>query len=176
MKKIIREQTGGTHHRHLTVQSQRKTRRLQRQDRKMHVASRSETRVEEGPEAAAVLAVSVETKKWLYRIASWPNLTQILFMSSISLGGTAWMSAVEAQYPAQPRLLFDYAFASALGYALSMFAETLRDRKLISLDADFACLLLGVVGPMLVVSLDAIASVDAAQINPILYWRMFGNF
>lgn len=120
-------------------------------------------------------ASQVAVKKWLYRIASWPNLTQIFFMSSITLGGSAWLAQVLDLYPLQGRLLFDYSFSSALGYSLSMFGETLRDRRLLSLEQDFVVLLVGVLAPMGVVALDAGAAGHAAQINPLLYWAMFGQ-
>jgi hypothetical protein len=40
-------------------------------------------------------------KAILYRIASWPNLTQLMFMYSIPFGGSAWLRAVEEQWPMQ---------------------------------------------------------------------------
>jgi len=126
-----------------------------------------------GSTAVAMDASTTATKKWLYRIASWPNLTQILFMTSVVFGGTAWLEATREIYPDQPRLLFDYSFASALGYSLSMFGETLRDRKLITLEQDFVVLLFGVVAPMGIVTLDWLASDGAAQINPAQYWWIF---
>jgi len=122
-----------------------------------------------------VSAQTLATKRWLYRIASWPNLTQILFMSSIALGGAAWLQAVLDVYPDQGRVLFDYSFASALGYSLSMFAETLRDRKLIGLQADFVALLVGVIGPMLIVALDVFGSQHGATIVPAKYWYIFAG-
>eukprot|EP00622_Pseudochattonella_farcimen_P002156 FR737034.1.p1 GENE.FR737034.1~~FR737034.1.p1 ORF type:complete len:271 (+),score=15.34 FR737034.1:92-814(+) len=134
-----------------------------RQDRKMAGATKE------------ISAVELETKKWLYRVASWPNLTQILFMSSIALGGAAWLSDVQSVYPGQERMLFDYSFASALGYSFSMFAETLRDRKLITLEVDFVCLVLGVVIPMVIVTVDTVASAGPIQINPVDYWYIFGQ-
>lgn len=140
-----------------------------RSDRKF-VAAATDT---PGSAAATMDASTTATKKWLYRIASWPNLTQILFMTSVVFGGTAWLEATREIYPEQPRLLFDYSFASALGYSLSMFGETLRDRKLITLEQDFVILLFGVVAPMGIVVLDWLASDGAAQINPAQYWFIF---
>lgn len=139
-------------------------RKRDRQDRKLN-----------GVVSAEDTASQVAVKKWLYRIASWPNLTQIFFMSSISLGGTAWLTGVLDTYPCQDRLLFDYSFASALGYSLSMFGETLRDRRLLTLEQDFVVLLAGVLAPMGIVVLDTIAAGSAMQINPGLYWAMFGQ-
>ena len=40
-------------------------------------------------------------KALLYRLASWPNLTQLTFMYSIPFGGAAWLAACEAQWPMQ---------------------------------------------------------------------------
>jgi hypothetical protein len=118
---------------------------------------------------------TLSTKRWLYRIASWPNLSQILFMSSIAFGGMAWLEGVLQVYPDEGRVLYDYCFASALGYSFSMFAETLRDRKLIGLQADFLALLVGAVGPMLIVALDVFASRHGAEINPLHYWYIFAG-
>ena len=129
--------------------------------------------------AAAVVAKTkqtIEVKKWLYRVASWPNLTQILFMSSIFLGSGPWLHNLDAAYPDQTRLLYDYAFSSMLGYSLSMFAETLRDRKLIGLEVDFAVLALGVFGPTGIFLIDAAASGAEAQWNPAEYWAIFNKF
>ena len=40
-------------------------------------------------------------KAILYRLASWPNLTQLTFMYSIPFGGLAWLQACEANWPMQ---------------------------------------------------------------------------
>ena len=40
-------------------------------------------------------------KAILYRVASWPNLTQLMFMYSIPFGGSAWLRAVQEQWPMQ---------------------------------------------------------------------------
>ena len=73
-------------------------------------------------------------KAILYRLASWPNLTQLTFMFSIPFGGAAWLQACEAYWPMQNTPMYHYGIASAMGYALSMFSEPLRDRKLVTLD------------------------------------------
>merc|ERR1719469_676337 len=73
-------------------------------------------------EEAAAFGVE---KQILYRLASWPNLTQLLFLASPCFGGVTWMNQVTEIYPLQRTLCFHYAFASALGYAISMFSETL---------------------------------------------------
>ena len=73
-------------------------------------------------------------------------------------------------------MLYDYAFSSMLGYSLSMFAETLRDRKLIGLEVDFAVLALGVFGPTGIFLIDAAASGAEAQWNPAEYWAIFNKF
>mmetsp|Transcript_3248 Transcript_3248/g.9616 ORF Transcript_3248/g.9616 Transcript_3248/m.9616 type:complete len:420 (-) Transcript_3248:44-1303(-) len=113
-------------------------------------------------------------KAILYRLASWPNLTQLLFLYSISLpDASAWWSTVTDQYPAQGVMLYHYGFASALGYALSMFSETLRDRKLVSLRVDLIILLIGVFMPMVSVGFDAAVLGDAVTVKPWEYWRQF---
>ena len=69
-------------------------------------------------------------------------------------------------------MLYHYGYASALGYALSMFSETLRDRKLVSLRVDLIILLIGVFLPMVSVAFDAACLGDAVTIKPV-YWRQF---
>ena len=44
--------------------------------------------------------------------------------------------------------MYHYGLASALGYALSMFSETLRDRKLVTLEQDLLILIIGFCFPM----------------------------
>ena len=44
---------------------------------------------------------------------------------------------------------YHYSLGSALGYALSMFSETLRDRKLVTLEQDLAILLFTFLFPSL---------------------------
>merc|ERR1719198_2190539 len=120
---------------------------------------------------------TIEQKKWLYRLASWPNLSQILFMLSIAIGGESWIVDIGEVYPDQMRLLYDYSFASMLGYSLSMFAETLRDRKLLSLTADFVILLLAVVVPTgLFLSGALISGPERAALWGPDYWAIFGQF
>ena len=70
-----------------------------------------------------------DPKAILYRLASWPNLTQLTFMYSIPFGGAAWLNACEAQWPMQNTPMYHYGIASAMGYALSMFSETLRGKR-----------------------------------------------
>ena len=133
--------------------------------------------VESEVEIRATVQATLDKKKWLYRIASWPNLTQILFMSSILIGGAAWMGRVLEVYPSEMRLLYDYSFTSMLAYSLSMFAETLRDRKLIGLTVDFAILLLAVVGPTGVFIFEAlVGGTEKAALYGTDYWAMFGAF
>jgi len=112
-------------------------------------------------------------KQILYRLASWPNLTQLLFLASPCFGGVAWMNQVAETYPLQQTLCFHYAFASALGYSISMFSETLRDRKIVTLRQDMIILILGTVYPMLMVVADSIAFGDKVTINPMDYWYIF---
>jgi len=114
-------------------------------------------------------------KSFLYRLASWPNLSQLLFLASPCFGGTAWLNRVTEVYPLQATLCYHYAFASALGYALSMFSETLRDRKLVTLRQDLIVLIIGTVYPMLLVVADAIAFGDKVTINPLDYWYIFSH-
>eukprot|EP00900_Chrysochromulina_parva_P001480 jgi/Chrpa1/11332/Chrysochromulina_OHIO_Genome00016952-RA len=113
-------------------------------------------------------------KAILYRIASWPNLTQLMFMYSIPFGGSAWLRAVEEQWPMQNTPMYHYGIASALGYALSMFSETLRDRKLVTLDQDLALLIIGFVFPMVSVVIDGFTYGSAVSISPAQYWVLFG--
>lgn len=119
-------------------------------------------------------AGAVDEVALLYRLASWPNLTQLLFLWSLCQpDALAWWADVQAEYPLQGALLYHYGFASALGYALSMFSETLRDRKLIGLRADLLVLLFGVFLPMVCVAFDAAVLRDAVTIFPPDYWRQF---
>ena len=50
---------------------------------------------------AKVSKDEMNKKAILYRLASWPNLTQLTFMYSIPFGGAAWLAACEAQWPMQ---------------------------------------------------------------------------
>jgi hypothetical protein len=57
-----------------------------------------------------------------------------------------------------------------------MFAETLRDRKLITLEQDLVILITGFVFPMVSVAIDGLTYGSAVTINPAQYWALFGNF
>jgi len=113
-------------------------------------------------------------KAILYRLASWPNLTQLLFMYSIPFGGLAWLQACETQWPMQNTPMYHYGIASAMGYALSMFSETLRDRKLVTLEQDLIVLIIGFCFPMVSVIVDGLTYGSAVSINPTEYWTLFG--
>ena len=110
-------------------------------------------------------------KTLLYRLASWPNLTQLAFLWSPCIGGRAWLDRVEVLWPGQHVPLYHYCLASALGYSLSMFSETLRDRKLISLRTDLLILVIGVFLPMVAVVADrAVLGGGLVTVNPLDYW------
>jgi len=113
-------------------------------------------------------------KAILYRLASWPNLTQLTFMYSIPFGGAAWLQKCEALWPMQATPMYHYGIASAMGYALSMFSETLRDRKLVTLDQDLLILIIGFCFPMVSVVLDGLTYGSAVTISPPEYWALFG--
>ena len=115
-------------------------------------------------------------KAILYRLASWPNLTQLTFMYSIPFGGAAWLASAEAVWPMQNTPMYHYGIASAMGYALSMFSETLRDRKLVTLEQDLLILIIGFCFPMVSVVIDGLTYGDAVTISPPEYWALFGNF
>jgi len=113
-------------------------------------------------------------KAILYRLASWPNLTQLLFMYSIPFGGLAWLQQAESTWPMQTTPMFHYGLASAMGYALTMFSETLRDRKLVTLEQDLLILIFGFLAPMVSVVVDGLTYGSAVTINPAEYWALFG--
>jgi len=113
-------------------------------------------------------------KAILYRLASWPNLTQLTFMYSIPFGGLAWLQQAQTTWPMQSTPMYHYGMASALGYALSMFSETLRDRKLVTLDQDLLILIIGFCFPMVSVIIDGLTYGSAVSINPAEYWALFG--
>ena len=69
---------------------------------------------------------------------------------------------------------YHYGIASALGYALSMFSETLRDRRLVTLDQDLVLLILGFVIPMVSVVIDGFTYGSTVSISPAQYWVLFG--
>ena len=62
-----------------------------------------------------------------------------------------------------------------MGYALSMLSETLRDRKLISLETDISILVLATFFPMGSVVLDKITYGESVTIVPTDYWVLFGG-
>lgn len=113
-------------------------------------------------------------KAILYRLASWPNLTQLTFMYSIPFGGAAWLQKCEALWPMQATPMYHYGIASAMGYALSMFSETLRDRKLVTLEQDLLILIIGFCFPMVSVVLDGLTYGSSVTISPLEYWSLFG--
>ena len=113
-------------------------------------------------------------KAILYRLASWPNLTQLTFMYSIPFGGLAWLQQATEQWPMQNTPMYHYGIASAMGYALSMFSETLRDRKLVTLEQDLLILIIGFCFPMVSVVLDGLTYGSAVTISPPEYWALFG--
>merc|ERR1711935_686164 len=117
----------------------------------------------------------MDQKTILYRIASWPNLTQLMFISSIPLGGQEWVSSMTEKWPMQTVPMYHYGLASAIGYALSMLAETLRDRKLLDLEKDLMLLIVGFVIPMVSVAIDSVTYGDAVTINPLDYWVIFAG-
>jgi hypothetical protein len=96
-------------------------------------------------------------------------------MYSIPFGGLAWVARVTADHPMQMTPMYHYGMASALGYALTMLGETLRDRKLITLDQDLKLLIFGFIFPMVSVAIDKAIYGDAVTIWPPEYWALFGN-
>lgn len=127
-----------------------------------------------GRKFAKVDPQEMQQKAILYRLASWPNLTQLTFMYSIPFGGAAWLNACEAQWPMQTTPMYHYGIASAMGYALSMFSETLRDRKLVTLETDLLILIIGFCFPMVSVVIDGLTYGSAVSISPPEYWALFG--
>jgi len=123
---------------------------------------------------AKVSKKEMQQKAILYRLASWPNLTQLTFMYSIPFGGLAWLQACQAQWPMQNTPMYHYGIASAMGYALSMFSETLRDRKLVTLEQDLLVLIVGFCFPMVSVLVDGLTYGSAVTISPPEYWALFG--
>ena len=109
----------------------------------------------------------------LFRLGSWPNLTQLPFLYSIACGSTVWLTTVSEAYPKQELMLFHFGLVSALGYAISIFAETLRARRLIDLRTDLIILTCCFTFPMFAVFLDALAYGSQVTINPLEYWLIF---
>ena len=112
-------------------------------------------------------------KTLLYRLASWPNLSQIPFIMNIAIGGQEWFDRVLIDFPGQRAPLFHYSVASAIGYALSMLCETLRDRKIISFRVDLFILTFSILFPMISVLTDVLILNGHATINPSYYWVYF---
>ena len=77
--------------------------------------------------------------------------------------------------PKQMIPMYHYGIASAMGYALSMFSETLRDRKLVTLEQDLLILIIGFCFPMVSVVIDGLTYGDAVTIFPPEYWALFGS-
>ena len=76
--------------------------------------------------------------------------------------------------PSPPFGRYHYGIASAMGYALSMFSETLRDRKLVTLEQDLLILIIGFCFPMVSVVIDGLTYGSAVTISPPEYWALFG--
>ena len=109
-------------------------------------------------------ADEMNEKRLMYWLASWPNLTQLAFLSSIPLGGTAWLEGMVEQYPQHMMPMYNYGTALAMSYALNMFVEKLRDRKLIDLQMDMKIMVAGFVLPNVSVAMDAITYRDAETV------------
>ena len=71
--------------------------------------------------------------------------------------------------------MYHYGIASAMGYALSMFSETLRDRKLVTLRTDLIILIIGFVFPMVSVGLDGLTYGSSVSVYPPDYWYLWGH-
>ena len=96
-------------------------------------------------------------------------------MYSIPFGGVAWLQSCQSEWPMQATPLYHYGIASAMGYALSMFSETLRDRKLVTLETDLLILVIGFCFPMVSVVIDGLTYGSAVTISPPQYWALFGG-
>ena len=128
-----------------------------------------------GRKFAKVSEAEMREKTILYRLASWPNLTQLLFLASPCLGGTAWFERTLEAFPMERVPMYHYCIASAMGYALSMFSETLRDRKLVTLRTDLIILIIGFVFPMVSVGLDGLTYGSSVSVYPPDYWYLWGH-
>jgi len=128
-----------------------------------------------GKKFAKVDPKEMQQKAILYRLASWPNLTQLAFMYSIPFGSAAWLQSCVQEFPMQATPMYHYGIASAMGYALSMFSETLRDRKLVTLETDLLILVIGFCFPMVSVVIDGLTYGPAVTISPPQYWELFGG-
>merc|ERR1719316_1750104 len=128
-----------------------------------------------GKKFAKVDPKEMQQKAILYQLASWPNLTQPAFMYSIPFGSAAWLQSCVQEFPMQATPMYHYGIASAMGYALSMFSETLRDRKLVTLETDLLILVIGFCFPMVSVVIDGLTYGPAVTISPPQYWQLFGG-
>lgn len=54
-----------------------------------------------GRKFAKVSKEEMDQKRLLYRLASWPNLTQLAFIWSFAIGGTEWWGRVLERWPMQ---------------------------------------------------------------------------
>lgn len=62
-----------------------------------------------------------------------------------------------------------------MGYALSMFSETLRDRKLVTLETDLLILVIGFCFPMVSFIIDGLTYGSAVSMSPPQNWALFGG-
>ena len=107
-----------------------------------------------GRKFAKVSEAEMREKTILYRLASWPNLTQLLFLASPCLGGTAWFERTLEAFPMERGAHVPLLHRVRDGLRASMFSETLRDRKLVTLRTDLIILIIGFVFPMVSVGRD----------------------
>lgn len=105
----------------------------------------------------------------LARLGSYPNVFQLPVLVNVFLGGRAWLDAALDKFPHQAALLHHYLFACATSYAITFFATTLRDRKLITIRQDLAMLATGTALPFLTMFADVSAFPGAATLNPLDY-------
>lgn len=105
----------------------------------------------------------------LARLGSYPNVFQLPVLVNVFLGGRAWLDVALDKFPHQAALLHHYLFACAASYAITFFATTLRDRKLITIRQDLAMLATGTALPFLTMFADVSAFPGAATLNPLDY-------
>ena len=105
----------------------------------------------------------------LARLGSYPNLFQLPVLANVLFGGEPWLGAALDKFPHQNALLHHYLFACALSYAITFFATTLRDRKVIGITEDLAMLATGTVLPFFTMFVDTAAFPGAATLNPFEY-------
>ena len=84
----------------------------------------------------------------------------------VGAGGREWMDAATERFPMQPVLLHHYLFAAALGYGVTFFCTTLRDRGLLSIQSDLAALVLGNLLPFIALAVDGLAFGGSLTFNP----------